>query len=130
MSPPRPTEADVNATRLIAMPKVKIDQLKEGMTVKADVKNLDDMLLIPAGCELTPKHIKILNAWGVVEVNVESSDAIEEAPNPVAKLPPEVVAKLEAEIRSRFWKFNENDPLQKETFRLALYRRARLGSNP
>jgi hypothetical protein len=109
------------------MPKIKTDQLKEGMVVKADVKNLDDMLLIPAGCELTPKHIKILNAWGIGEVSVENPGPSEEEPDALAKLSPEAAAKLEAELKQRFWKFDPNDPIQKEVFRLALHRRARLG---
>jgi hypothetical protein len=109
------------------MPKIKTDQLKEGMVVKTDVKNLDDMLLIPSACALTPKHIKILNAWGIAEVNVESSGAAEETPNPLSKLSPEMAAKLEAELKNRFWKFDETHSIQKEVFRLALHRRARQG---
>jgi hypothetical protein len=112
------------------MPKVKTDQLKEGMIIQADVKNLDDMLLLPAGCELTPKHIKILNAWGIGEVMVESSDAIEEAPNPLARFSPEDRAQLEAELKARFWNFNPEDPIQKEAFRLALIRQARSAPVP
>ena len=125
--PPGYSGTDRNKIPIPKMPKIKTDQLKEGMVVKADVKNLDDMLLIPAGCEMTPKHIKILNAWGIGEVSVENPGPSEEEPDALAKLSPEAAAKLEAELKQRFWKFDTNDPIQKEVFRLALQRRARLG---
>ena len=42
-----------------------------------DVKNIDDMLLIPAKTLLSGRQINILKAWGVGEIDVEASDLIE-----------------------------------------------------
>ena len=107
------------------MPKVKIELLKEGMVVAADVKNMDNMLLMPAGAALSAKHISILQAWGVGEIDVEAADNIAAAADPIDQLPPEVASRLAAEIKSLFWKLDETDPVQMEIFKLILHRRAR-----
>ena len=52
------------------MSRIKTEQLKEGMVVVTDVKNMDDMLLIPAGAKLTSRQIGILQSWGVLEIDV------------------------------------------------------------
>ncbi len=106
------------------MPRIKIDSLQPGMVVASDVKNIDQMLLIPAGCSLTERQINILRAWGVGEIEVQGSAALEEA-DPLAKLPPEVVARITAEIRSRFFRPDDSNPIFVEISKLMLQRRAR-----
>ena len=107
------------------MPKVKIDQLREGTVIAADVTNLDGMLLLPAGCALSERQINTLHAWGVTEVSVESADGLDSSSDPLAKLPPELAARLTAEVKGLFWDFDEANPVQQEVFRLALRRKAR-----
>lgn len=103
------------------MPKIKLDAVTEGMIVAADVKNMDDMLLIPAGCELTARHINILRTWGISEIQTEGNDA----PNPLTTIAPEVLRRLQDELSKIFWNYDPNFPAQQEVFRLALLRRAR-----
>ncbi len=107
------------------MPKIKIEALKEGMVVATDVKNMDNMLLIPSGATLTTKQIGILEAWGVTEVAVESSNATEDSGDPLSALPPEKAAALTEEIKALFWRLDEADPVHQEIFRLVLHRKAR-----
>jgi hypothetical protein len=104
------------------MPRIKIGQLKEGMVLKADVLNRDQMLLIPAGCELRPNHIQILEAWGVNDVSVQSGGDTDFAEDPLSKVAPEVATKWEAEYRQRFWQLDETHPVQAEVFRRCLRR--------
>jgi len=106
------------------MPRIKSDLLAEGMVVAKDVKNIDDMLLIPAGSALTDRQINILQAWGVDEVDVEASNGAAEA-NPLATLAPEVAARLTAEIKDLFWQPDDTNPVYTEIFRLMLQRRAK-----
>ena len=94
------------------------------MVVVTDVKNMDDMLLIPAGCTLTARQISILQAWGVEEIEVQHAEALEDA-DPLTRLAPEVVAKMSAEIKSLFWQPDESSPVFAEICRLMLQRRAR-----
>ena len=107
------------------MPKLKIDQLQEGMVVAVDVRNMDDMLLLPAGCELAEKHIGILEAWGVTDVEVQSVDNVTDGTNPLAKLPPEETARLTEETKAIFWQLDESSPVQMQVFDLVLRRAAR-----
>jgi hypothetical protein len=105
------------------MPRIKTESLQEGNVVGSDVKNIDGMLLIPAGAVLTARQIGILQAWGVAEVEVEAAAETAED-DPLAMLPPEVVTKLTAEIKSLFWQPDESSPVFQEIFRLVLRRRA------
>lgn len=95
------------------------------MVVAADVKNMDNMLLIPAGATLTERQIDILMAWGVGEIEVEAAEEIEGETDPLEKLTPEVRTKLTEEIKGLFWRPNEADPVFQEVFNLMLRRRAR-----
>ncbi len=96
------------------------------MIVARDVKNLDGMLLAPAGCELSERQIDILQSWGVEELEVEASEDQVKAHDPLAQLPPEIVAKLSDDLRARFWKPDEFGPVPAEIFKVMLLRQARL----
>lgn len=110
------------------MPRIKTELLEEGMVVSSDVKNIDNMLLIPSGCTLTARQISILQAWGVNEIEVEASRNGDGGNTDVlAKLPPEVLAKLTEELKASYWKVDEADPAFTEIFNIMLRRRARRG---
>ncbi len=93
------------------------------MVVSSDVKNLDNMLLIPSGAQLTARQIGILQAWGVPQIDVVSLGAGGDTDR-LTKLPPEMVEKLSQELRASFWKPDEADPVFTELFKLLLRRRA------
>ena len=95
------------------------------MVVAREVKNIDGMLLIPAGCELGERQIGILQAWGVSEVEVEASQELAKSHDPLAQLPPETLTKITAELRARYWKPDEFGPVPAEIFKLMLLRQAR-----
>jgi hypothetical protein len=106
------------------MPRIKTESLQEGMVVSCDVKNLDNMLLIPAGCNLTERQINILQAWGVAEIDIQDTKALEDA-DPLANLAPEAVAKMMAEVKRLFWQPDESNPVCVEIFNVMLRRHAR-----
>ena len=93
------------------------------MVVSSDVKNLDNMLLIPSGCKLTARQIGILQAWGVPQIDVATAATTEET-DQLTKMPPEVLEKLTQEVRATFWKADDADPVFAEVFKLMLRRRA------
>ncbi len=95
------------------------------MVVTAEVKNIDNMLLIPAGCALTEKHIQVLNAWGIAEVQVQSCDGAEDSRDILQSLSPERLQQLTDELKSIFWDPIESGPVQQEVFGLALRRKAK-----
>ena len=106
------------------MARVKTDVLEEGMVVAGDVKNVEGMLLVPAGCQLTERQINVFRAWGVEEIEIEGSQPAHDS-DPLANLPPETVTELSAEIRNRFWEADDTNPVFAEVFKLMLHRRAR-----
>lgn len=110
------------------MSRIKTEQLKEGMVVVTDVKNMDDMLLIPAGAKLTSRQIGILQSWGVLEIEVKLAEGMGDT-DIVSKLAPEALAKLTAETRAIFWRPDDKDPVFAETFKLLVRRRLSRGNS-
>lgn len=95
------------------------------MVVALDVMNIDNMLLVPAGCPLTERHIDILKAWGVTEVEVDLANDVADMRDPLSQLPPEKVAQITAEMRKRFWALDEANPAAMKVFEVMLQRKAR-----
>lgn len=93
------------------------------MVVSADVRNIDDMLLIPSGCTLTARQIGILQAWGVTDLEVET-DGRSPDTDLLAKVPPELLARWSDELKATFWKVDEADPVFMEIFNVMLRRKA------
>lgn len=105
------------------MPRIKTESLQEGMVVSADVKNIDNMLLIPSGCILTARQIGILQAWGVDNIEVKSSGDSENV-DKLDTMPADALERLTAEVRASFWKADDADPVFVELFKIILRRRA------
>jgi len=82
------------------MAKIKVKDLQIGMTLTADVCDPNGRFLLGNGCELNEKHLKALNAWGVI--SVEISDG--EMPEDIGKISidPEIYAAIEEQVKSRF----------------------------
>jgi hypothetical protein len=94
------------------------------MVVAVDVKNMDDMLLLPQGCELGERHIGILQAWGIAEIQVETAPDSETTNDPLARLTPEALTALKAELTARFFQPDETNPGFIAVFQAVLRRRA------
>jgi hypothetical protein len=107
------------------MPNVKLESLQQGMIVTSDVRNLDNMLLIPAGCALTDRQINILNSWGIAEIQVEALGDPEDSADPLLLVPPETLEQMKGELRAAFWEPRDTGPVEEEVFNLVLRRRAR-----
>jgi len=107
------------------MPNVKLEALQVGMIVTTDVRNMDNMLLIPSGCALTERQIDVLNAWGIPEIQVQACDGPEDPPDILEQLPPGMLAQISEELKAAFWEPIENNLVQKDVFDLMLRRKAR-----
>ena len=107
------------------MPNVKLESLQKGMVVAVEVRNLDNMLLIPAGCALSGRQIDVLSAWGIAEIQVEACGGSEDSTDLLQQLPPEKLAQLTRELQAAFWEPVDQSPVQQEVFNLVLRRRAK-----
>lgn len=103
-------------SRITLMAKIKVEKLQPGMVSAADIKNMDGMLLLPAGCELTERHALILKTWGITEVAVESADGQTDSPESLTltEISPERLNTLKA----RFWQYDETNLVHNEILRL------------
>jgi hypothetical protein len=108
---------------------VKTEQLQAGMVAATDILNSDGMLLLPGGCRLTERHIRILKSWGIPEVMVHgTADPAVPVATPVSPPPVDLPPEVVAEVKARFWSFEEANPAHQELLRLLLVRRARQSS--
>ena len=107
------------------MQRARAEQLKEGMIVASDVKNIDGMLLVSTGTILTPRQIGILQTWGIAEVEIENTGEAQGDTDPLSLLPPGKLEQITAELKARFWQADTLSPLQLEIYNLMLYRQAR-----
>ena len=107
------------------MAKVKVENLEPGMIAGADVKNLDGMLLMPAGGELSERHIRILNTWGIAEVAVRTDDQAEDEAAARRPVPAEASPARVRELKARFYQFEETNAVQQEILRLLLRRQTK-----
>ncbi|MCM8538370.1 MAG: hypothetical protein NE334_20675 [Lentisphaeraceae bacterium] len=63
------------------MEYISTDLLKEGMTVAKDVHSQSQMLLLPAGTELSASKIRTLITWGVRRIFIEATEDLEATQN-------------------------------------------------
>jgi len=113
------------------MVKLKIKNLRAGMTVAQDVKDLNGRVLLAADRRLTEKHLGILKKWGVDKVVVHETRTKAQAPVAEKRaasdelslppgIPPELISKSKKEC-SEWFRFNNLEhPAVKELYRLAV----------
>ncbi len=96
---------------------LNIDDLKAGMVLGEDVTNKHDKVLLGKGNALAERHIGILKAWGVTEVDVEGVDRAQVDREETAALSPEAVASLEEGLKELFPDFGDH-ALMQEIYRV------------
>lgn len=94
------------------MAKIKVKDLEPGMTLTADVCDPNGRFLLGEGVTLVDKHIKALNAWGVISVEI-SDDDMPENPNKIV-ISPEIYKVIEGQVISRFCHNDLEHPFIKE----------------
>ena len=94
------------------MAKIKVKELALGMTLTADVCDPNGRFLLGEGCQLNDKHIKALNAWGVVSVEISDDEMPEGGSN--IEVSPEKQAVVDKLVKARFIHNDMNNPFIKE----------------
>lgn len=101
------------------MATVDVTQAEAGMVLAADILDQRGRLLVPAGKELSEKHVRALPAWGVSRIEVEGDDiagAIE--------LEPWAVDQATSELDQLLSKVNREHPLFDALAPVCIERRA------
>jgi hypothetical protein len=96
---------------------LNINDLKEGMTLAADVKNKHGNIMIRQGMTLSEKHIMLLKAWGIAEADVDGFNRDQLHEDEMKTVSPEVIEVIEKELRE-FFPPLEGDEIMSEIYRI------------
>jgi hypothetical protein len=101
-----------------------VERLTAGMVLASGVKDPFGRILIPAGQELLPRHIEVIRAYGIVEVDISGSDEI--VHNDDGEIAPEVFAAAAEELSPRFRMTDLSWEVMKQIHRAAVIRIVRM----
>jgi HD-like signal output (HDOD) protein len=105
------------------MGTVRTNQLKLGMVLADDVRDVKGRLLLTKGKPIGPEHIRIFKIWGIPQVQILGAQGEDEAP----AAPPIDPGRLEAARKETEFAFrytDRNHPAMREIFRLTVNYRA------
>jgi len=102
-------------------PVIGVDDLEPGMVLAENVNDAQGRLLVPQGTELTERHLRAFQLWGVLGVRVRGAEG-EEPPTP--PISPEHLAQAEARIRARFRTTDVTHPMLAELLSICVLREA------
>jgi hypothetical protein len=106
------------------LPKFKIDQLKQGMTLADDVCTRNGRLLLAKGLELTDQQLLVLRTWGIQDVEIENSNnKLEEMESIPYQASKEQLEKAIAELKPIFNLVDVHHPFFQELLRIAAHKK-------
>lgn len=101
---------------------VAVEDLEAGMVLADAVHDGQGRLLIQQETELTDRHLRAFQLWGIVSVKILAAAGAEPEPPPIS---PEILARAEETVRARFRHNDLQHPLIAAVFRLCVMREAR-----
>ena len=104
---------------LYIMGLVKIDQISPGMSLAEDLRDSRGRFLLANGVDLTPRHLRILKMWGVIEANIEGIAAEEVEDAAVREIDPALMGMAEKIVSRRFRHSGTEHPANRELLRIA-----------
>lgn len=96
------------------MAHIPVKNLQEGMVLSADVCDQNGRFLIGSGCELSEKHIRALQSWGIAAVEVEGDESCEEIT--LGDAPEELRQQIEEQVKDKFQYTNIEHPFMKALY--------------
>ena len=97
--------------------RTRLEDLKPGMTLSADLLETGGRLLRPAGTELTERHLRYFQMWGVLDAETVGDDADGEA---VGTIDPAAQAAIESGLADLFRHTDRSHPAVAQVFSWAL----------
>ncbi len=89
----------------MSLATVAVDDLEAGMVLADEVRDQQGRLLMPSGTELTDRHLRAFQLWGIPSVRIRSGgDAAEPAEAPIS--PAELAAARDLVLG----RLRDNDP--------------------
>jgi hypothetical protein len=100
---------------------VAVDDLKAGMILAESVHDSQGRLLVAQDAELTDRHLRAFQVWGILSVRIKGPEG--EGPAR-AGISADLLAAAEAAMRPRFRHNDIEHPLIAELLRTAILREA------
>lgn len=99
---------------------ISTTKLLPGMVLKSAVKDITGRLLLGEGVEISEKHINIVKAWGIFEVDIAGEVTDEAVQVGEIEIDDETRRKVEKELQELFvFTDLSNSSITKEIFRLS-----------
>jgi HD-like signal output (HDOD) protein len=102
---------------------VHVDNLKHGMVLSEDARDITSRLLLSKGQRINSNHIRIFKIWGISEVTVEGNYGDAETPEP--PIDPELIEKTINKTKVVFSHLDLDHPAIRELFKHAVLYRTR-----
>lgn len=103
----------------------RLKELKPGYILKAPVWNWHGQLLLRKGVELTERHLDVLAAWGVAEVEIQetTSQTGLAGEEPKSKTVPPLSTETVNHLEFLFRRLDRSDPVVAELFQVCAQRK-------
>lgn len=103
---------------------VPVENLAAGMLLKSDVCDRSGRMLLPAGGELTDRHLKIFRTWGVLEADIEDGGSLDTSLALTSvDVDPVRLAAAEEAVHQLFRLNDPEHPAIRELMRLCIIRK-------
>jgi len=112
------------------MPKISVADLQQGMVLADDLRSPQGRLLLPAGTELSQRHLTICKIWGVVEADIRDIEPEEVESRSLQQVDPEFLDRARALIRRRFSRADTTHPFVRELARQTVLQITQRGELP
>ena len=97
---------------------ISVNALEKGMVLSQDVLDINARLLLSKGQQITPKHIRILKVWGIIDVNVVGEKDTTDREEPFVD--PEIVEAVNASVKEIFKNVDLEHPALEEIFKISV----------
>lgn len=104
------------------MGSINLEDVKPGMVLARDAKDLSGRVLLAAGHEITEKHLRVFKIWGVSEADIQGLDQEEIAAETISQTDPEVLKRAEQRVAELFAHTDQTHPAIAELKRLIVFR--------
>jgi hypothetical protein len=105
------------------MANIDIAHLQPGMIVNSDVITNLGRLLLPAGTEITGKHLHVFRTWGITEVDIQSDTEQEITAADTAQIDPVLLQEVETELNELFRHTDREHPFIKKLYSVCITRK-------
>lgn len=106
---------------------VAVNDLEEGMVTACNIKDRNGRMLLPAGTELTSKHMLIFRTWGVAQVAIVEPEQEAQVAKTQDELDDEELAAAEESLKPYYRLCGLEHPILRELLRQAALRRLKHG---